>query len=158
MVTYNGDAFDWPYLDKRAATHAISLKAEIGFAPSQSDNGAYFVSSCTTHIDCIHWVKRDSYLPAGSHGLKAVCRAKLGYDPLEIEPESMTRYAIEQPQLMASYSVSDAVATYYLYMKCVRGSIALPRRCEHAARLRLVSRRHDLAAGMCTVSSSRWPR
>lgn len=29
------------------------------------------------------------------------------------------RYAIEQPQILASYSVSDAVATYYLYMKYV---------------------------------------
>eukprot|EP00962_Isochrysis_galbana_P055846 scaffold27660_cov101-Isochrysis_galbana.AAC.1 len=128
-------------------------------------------------MDCIHWVKRDSYLPAGSHGLKAVCRAKLGcaggegdrrardcgphtltgvqpaltpstslptlysraaptldsrrlpahplrrYEPLEIDPEDMTRYAIEQPQLMASYSVSDAVATYYLFMKYVYGFI-----------------------------------
>ena len=68
-------------------------------------------------------MKRDSYLPAGSHGLKAVCRAKLGYDPLEIDPEDMTRYAIEKPQLMSSYSVSDAVATYYLYMKYVHGFI-----------------------------------
>lgn len=29
------------------------------------------------------------------------------------------RYAIEQPQVLAAYSVSDAVATYYLYMKYV---------------------------------------
>jgi DNA polymerase epsilon subunit 1 len=29
------------------------------------------------------------------------------------------RYAIEQPQSLAQYSVSDAVATYYLYMKYV---------------------------------------
>jgi DNA polymerase epsilon subunit 1 len=29
------------------------------------------------------------------------------------------RYAMEQPQLLAQYSVSDAVATYYLYMKYV---------------------------------------
>jgi len=35
----------------------------------------------------------------------------------------MTRYAIEQPQLMSSYSVSDAVATYYLFMKYVYGFI-----------------------------------
>ena len=28
-------------------------------------------------------------------------------------------YAIEQPQILAQYSVSDAVATYYLYMKFV---------------------------------------
>ena len=29
------------------------------------------------------------------------------------------RYAMEQPQVLAQYSVSDAVATYYLYMKYV---------------------------------------
>ena len=31
----------------------------------------------------------------------------------------MPRYASEQPQTLAQYSVSDAVATYYLYMKYV---------------------------------------
>ena len=31
----------------------------------------------------------------------------------------MTRFAHEQPHTLASYSVSDAVATYYLYMKYV---------------------------------------
>lgn len=64
-------------------------------------------------------MKRDSYLPQGSQGLKAVTVAKLGYDPVELDPELMTPYAIEQPQLLAQYSVSDAVATYYLYMKYV---------------------------------------
>lgn len=62
---------------------------------------------------------RDSYLPQGSHGLKSVAKAKLGYDPLEIDPEDMVQFAMEKPQLMSSYSVSDAVATYYLYMKYV---------------------------------------
>lgn len=28
-------------------------------------------------------------------------------------------YAIERPHVLAQYSVSDAVATYYLYMKYV---------------------------------------
>lgn len=85
------------------------------------------------------WVKRDSYLPQGSQGLKAVTVAKLGYHPIELDPELMTpyvahfactfmhelirsshdRYAVEQPQILAQYSVSDAVATYYLYMKYV---------------------------------------
>lgn len=46
-------------------------------------------------------------------------KAKLGYNPLEIDPEDMCRFAAEQPQTLASYSVSDAVATYYLYMKYV---------------------------------------
>jgi DNA polymerase epsilon subunit 1 len=31
----------------------------------------------------------------------------------------MTRFASEKPQVLAQYSVSDAVATYYLYMKYV---------------------------------------
>ncbi|GFH21469.1 DNA polymerase epsilon catalytic subunit, partial [Haematococcus lacustris] len=46
----------------------------------------------------------------------AVTKAKLGYDPVEVDPEDMLRMAAEQPQAMAAYSVSDAVSTYYLYM------------------------------------------
>ena len=41
------------------------------------------------------------------------------YDPVELDPEEMCRMAAEQPQDLANYSVSDAVATYYLYMKYV---------------------------------------
>lgn len=32
---------------------------------------------------------------------------------------AVRRYAAEKPQVLAEYSVSDAVATYYLYMKYV---------------------------------------
>ena len=35
---------------------------------------------------------------------------KLGYDPVEVNPEDMVRFASEQPQHMAAYSVSDAVS------------------------------------------------
>lgn len=55
----------------------------------------------------------------GSQNLKAVAKAKLRYDPVELDPEDMCRLASEQPQVMSNYSVSDAVATYYLYMKYV---------------------------------------
>ena len=41
------------------------------------------------------------------------------YDPVEVNPEDMCRMASEQPQELSNYSVSDAVATYYLYMKYV---------------------------------------
>jgi DNA polymerase epsilon subunit 1 len=41
------------------------------------------------------------------------------YDPVELDPEEMCRMASEEPQELANYSVSDAVATYYLYMKYV---------------------------------------
>ena len=40
--------------------------------------------------------------------LQSVTKAKLGYDPVEVHPEDMLRFAAEQPQHMASYSVSDA--------------------------------------------------
>ena len=46
-------------------------------------------------------------------------QAKLRYDPVELDPEEMCRMASEQPQVLANYSVSDAVATFYLYQKYV---------------------------------------
>ena len=46
------------------------------------------------HMDCLHWVNRDSYLPQGSRGLKAVTKAKLGYDPVEVDPEDMVRLPV----------------------------------------------------------------
>jgi len=51
------------------------------------------------------WVKRDSYLPVGSHNLKAVAKAKLRYDPVEIDPEDMCRLASEEPQVRQTLSV-----------------------------------------------------
>ena len=40
-------------------------------------------SWCRTavHMDCMHWVNRDSYLPQGSRGLKAVTRVQAGLRP-----------------------------------------------------------------------------
>ena len=65
-VTYNGDYFDWPFIDARARIHHMSLKKELGF---QQENDEY-VCTYASHLDAIYWVKRDSYLPQGSHGLK----------------------------------------------------------------------------------------
>ncbi|GAA5968501.1 hypothetical protein JCM11641_007661 [Rhodosporidiobolus odoratus] len=115
-ATYNGDSFDFSFLLARATVHGIDMYKEIGFA---KDSEEEFKSRACVHMDCFRWVKRDSYLPQGSQGLKAVTVAKLGYNPIELDPELMTPYAAEQPQVLAQYSVSDAVATYYLYMKYV---------------------------------------
>ncbi|XP_075636199.1 DNA polymerase epsilon catalytic subunit A-like [Castanea sativa] len=116
-VTYNGDFFDWPFLESRAAYHGLKMSEEVGFQCDKNQGECRSKFSC--HLDCFAWVKRDSYLPQGSQGLKAVTKAKLGYDPLEVNPEDMVSFAKEKPQMMASYSVSDAVATYYLYMTYV---------------------------------------
>ncbi|XP_070201892.1 DNA polymerase epsilon catalytic subunit A-like [Littorina saxatilis] len=116
IVTYNGDFFDWPFVETRAAIHGLDMMREIGF---QRDNQGEYKSRAASHLDCYRWVKRDSYLPMGSQNLKAVAKAKLRYDPVELDPEEMCRMAAEQPQVLATYSVSDAVATFYLYQKYV---------------------------------------
>ncbi|KAL6048727.1 DNA polymerase epsilon catalytic subunit [Balamuthia mandrillaris] len=125
-VTFNGDFFDWPFLEKRAAAHGLSMYDEIGFcdrAKGNSSGGgsgnAEYKCRFASHLDAFKWVKRDSYLPQGSQGLKAVTKAKLGYDPLELDPEEMVPMASKDPQTLASYSVSDAVCTYYLYQNYV---------------------------------------
>lgn len=116
IATYNGDFFDWPFVEARASVLGIDMYAEIGFRKNSED---VYQSNYCAHLDCFAWVNRDSYLPQGSRGLKAVTVAKLGYDPDELDPELMTPYASDHPQILAEYSVSDAVATYYLYMKYV---------------------------------------
>ena len=117
FVTYNGDNFDWPYVEKRAKLHKMWMGGEIGMRCNE-DTGECLGRS-GIHLDCFYWVKRDSYLPQGSQGLKAVTRYKLGYDPVELDPEDMMTFCTTHPQVLATYSVSDAVATYYLYMKYV---------------------------------------
>ncbi|KAK2573782.1 DNA polymerase epsilon catalytic subunit A [Acropora cervicornis] len=86
FVTYNGDSFDWPFVEARAAHHGVGFVADA--------QGEY-KSRPAIHMDAFRWVKRDSYLPVGSQNLKATTKE------------------------LANYSVSDAVATYYLYMKYV---------------------------------------
>ncbi len=116
IATYNGDFFDWPFVDARASVNGIDMYQEIGWRKNSED---HYQCNYSVGMDCFHWVNRDSYLPQGSRGLKAVTVAKLGYDPDELDPELMLRYASERPQQLSEYSVSDAVATYYLYMKYV---------------------------------------
>jgi len=67
------------------------LKERVGFS---AQTGIFVVLS--------RWVKRDSYLPVGSHNLKAAAKAKLGYDPVELDPEEMCRMATEEPQVFPS--------------------------------------------------------
>ncbi|KAI8979603.1 hypothetical protein BDF20DRAFT_870600 [Mycotypha africana] len=116
FVTYNGDFFDWPFVEGRAKANGIDMYQEIGVYKDDEDE---YKCKHASHMDAFRWVQRDSYLPQGSQNLKEVTKKKLGYNPMELDPEDMTRFASEQPQTLAQYSVSDAVATYYLYMKYV---------------------------------------
>ncbi|EZG43301.1 DNA polymerase [Gregarina niphandrodes] len=120
LVTYNGDSFDFPYVMERCTRNGLSLKDTWGFQCTELPNmKTQFTSPIILHIDCLKWVERDSYLPCGSRGLKAVARAKLRYEPREVDPELMVEYCWTKPQIMAEYSVSDALATYKLYTQYV---------------------------------------
>lgn len=66
-VTYNGDFFDWPFIEARAKHHGLCMHAATGFRVQK--NGEC-LSKSAVHMDCLCWVNRDSYLPQGSRGLK----------------------------------------------------------------------------------------
>ncbi|ETO04158.1 hypothetical protein RFI_33240, partial [Reticulomyxa filosa] len=142
FVTFNGDFFDWPFIEKRASFHGYVLSDVIGiwnrgktrslkFGPPQKKKKGAKINTDSNeyggrfavHLDCFAWVQRDSYLPQGSQNLKAVTKKTLYYNPVELDPELMVPYAQEKPQELATYSVSDAVATYYLFKKYVQSFI-----------------------------------
>ena len=62
--------------------HGLIMDNEIGIYAVNGVYGGRFA----VHIDCYYWVKRDSYLPQGSQGLKSVTKKKLGYNPVELDP------------------------------------------------------------------------
>lgn len=59
------------------------------------------------------WVKRDSYLPMGSQNLKAVAKAKLRYDPVEVDPEEMCKMAREDPQVSTTTMPTFRIDLFY---------------------------------------------
>ena len=63
FVTYNGDFFDWPFIDNRMKKYGLDLEAEIGVQKLPSEE---YGSRFACHLDAFHWVNRDSYLPQGS--------------------------------------------------------------------------------------------
>jgi DNA polymerase epsilon subunit 1 len=119
ITSFNGDFFDWPFVEARMNVHGLHMTREIGI----SNNSGEYYGRFALHLDCFPWVKRDSYLPQGSHGLKAVTKKKLYYDPIEVDPELMVPFARERPKVLCNYSVSDAVATYFLYKKHIHDFI-----------------------------------
>ena len=67
-VTYNGDYFDWPFIERRSKILGIDMLEETGFQMQKEE----CLSRFAVHMDCLAWVNRDSYLPQGSRGLKVL--------------------------------------------------------------------------------------
>lgn len=53
FVTYNGDFFDWPFVEARAAVHNMTMKEKIGFTKNRE--GVYS-SRPAIHMDCLRYV------------------------------------------------------------------------------------------------------
>ncbi|CBZ50569.1 DNA polymerase, related [Neospora caninum Liverpool] len=88
LATYNGDSFDFPFVYKRGDVNGLDFISSFGITPFTSDS-SYQGNSALIHIDCFKWVERDSYLPQGSRTLKLVCKEKLRFNPVEVDPEDM---------------------------------------------------------------------
>lgn len=60
ITSFNGDKFDWPFIEARCEANNMKMEKEIGI--TKEDNEEYF-GRFITHLDCYCWVDRDSYLP-----------------------------------------------------------------------------------------------
>jgi len=50
FASYNGDFFDWPFIEARATFHELDMKKEIGW--SANKEGVYCCRPCI-HMDCL---------------------------------------------------------------------------------------------------------
>ncbi|RHZ75402.1 hypothetical protein Glove_214g16 [Diversispora epigaea] len=117
ITTFNGDAFDWPFIEKRSELYGLNMQKAIGFTKTKGFEKDEYISKISINIDCLYWVKRDSHLPPNSQSLKDVVESKLEYSPDDLDPEILTEYATINPQKLAHYSMSETAATYYLYIQ-----------------------------------------
>lgn len=60
FVTFNGDYFDWPFIQDRAEYYNLKIEEQIGVY--NFTNGE-IMGRFAAHLDCLYWVKRDAYLP-----------------------------------------------------------------------------------------------
>ena len=60
FTTFNGDKFDWPFIQARSDHHKLKMEEEIGIFNNESGE---FTGRFASHMDCLYWVKRDAFLP-----------------------------------------------------------------------------------------------
>ena len=72
-VTYNGDFFDWPFIETRASKHGMDMAREVGFAMTK-DNSCLsrWVLALSWVLPRLSWLEQDFMLscwagPAATH-------------------------------------------------------------------------------------------
>lgn len=113
IVTWNGAAFDLPFLADRAAAHGLELGLSILWDPAIKKRrdpipghvGAYRARwHDHDHLDAYRAYRRLTDDPELSCALKAVARRE-GFEPVEVDCEQI--HALDPAQLIA-YVLSDA--------------------------------------------------
>ena len=61
ISSFNGDKFDWPFIEERCLRNGFYLENEIGIKRNEESNEYY--GRFIIHMDCFAWVERDAYLP-----------------------------------------------------------------------------------------------
>ena len=70
-------------MEQPAALYCLDLRDELEIERIGGDafGERGYRERTSVHLNTFGWVKRDSYLPQGAQGLKAVTKYKSGYDP-----------------------------------------------------------------------------
>jgi DNA polymerase epsilon subunit 1 len=121
IADYNGDDFDFWFLDKRAKLYDIHLS---DYGIQMSDYRRETKIYGLPHIDTFIWVKRFSYSAKGEQGAKQITKKFLQYEPIELDYTEMYDMVDKNskkynPEPVVKYSGSDAQIPYLLAKKIV---------------------------------------
>lgn len=121
IVTWNGAAFDWPFLFTRARTVGSKLANMItltlsetrkpSYSPLDGHEGGYLVSAAGwDHIDVMCPWREIGKAEGHSYALKKVARLK-GIEVVEVDRTRITELSKQE---LAAYNISDVDATLQL--------------------------------------------
>lgn len=122
IATYNGDKFDFWFLNERAKRYGINLRDYGILVEDVIDRQTKIYG--IPHIDTYIWAQRFSYSAKGELGAKDITKKFLNYEPEEVKYEDLSLMTMKDspiynPQKVGLYSASDSLIPYLLASKIV---------------------------------------